>query len=128
MSTVPEIVAAHHSGMKVICLSLISNKVVMSSDDDQEHANHKEVIMAVSKRTNQVKNLVNGIITSLCKEGGVLKSLPDLPIISLDVHLCDEKKVTFSNMWQVQSGLGFVLGILSCTLLSYYSPRYSFSR
>ena len=28
MSTVPEVVAAHHAGMAVLCLSLITNKVV----------------------------------------------------------------------------------------------------
>ena len=33
MSTVPEIVAAHHSGMKVVCLSLITNKVVIKGDE-----------------------------------------------------------------------------------------------
>merc|ERR1719162_2260660 len=32
MSTIPEIVTAHHCGMKVIGLSLITNKVIMPGD------------------------------------------------------------------------------------------------
>jgi purine-nucleoside phosphorylase len=36
MSTVPEIVAAHHCNMQVLCLSLITNKVVMGGDHDDE--------------------------------------------------------------------------------------------
>jgi len=40
MSTVPEVVAAHHAGMAVLCLSLITNKVVMHDDPTMEHANH----------------------------------------------------------------------------------------
>lgn len=44
MSTVPEILAAHHSGMAVLCLSLITNKVVYfdEADGEAEHANHEE--------------------------------------------------------------------------------------
>lgn len=34
MSTVPEIIAAHASGMKVLCLSLITNKVIITGDED----------------------------------------------------------------------------------------------
>ena len=32
MSTIPEVVAAHHAGMAVLCLSLITNKVVFAAD------------------------------------------------------------------------------------------------
>jgi len=33
MSTIPEIVAAHHCDMKTLCLSLVTNKVVMEGDE-----------------------------------------------------------------------------------------------
>ena len=34
------VAAAHHAGMAVLCLSLITNKVVMHDDPTMEHANH----------------------------------------------------------------------------------------
>merc|ERR1719287_296281 len=49
MSTIPELVAAHHSGMKVIGLSLVTNKVVMPGDDAPA-ANHKEVLEVADMR------------------------------------------------------------------------------
>mmetsp|Transcript_61532 Transcript_61532/g.91489 ORF Transcript_61532/g.91489 Transcript_61532/m.91489 type:complete len:390 (+) Transcript_61532:139-1308(+) len=89
MSTVPEIVAAHHCGIKIMCLSLITNKVVMpyDGDDDGEksnHASHEEVLDAVNKRSEQVQGLVKEI-ARLLEHDGVLKGLPDLPPINLDV-------------------------------------------
>ena len=35
-----KVAAAHHAGMAVLCLSLITNKVVMHDDPTMEHANH----------------------------------------------------------------------------------------
>jgi len=86
MSTVPEIVVAHHSGMKVICLSLITNKVVMPNNNEEEekHANHEEVLDAVNSRSEQVQNLVKEV-ARLLECDGVLKSLPDLPPVTLDI-------------------------------------------
>ena len=53
MSTVPELLAAHHSGMKVLCLSLVTNKVVIDYDEGTP-ASHDEVIAAVDQRSQQL--------------------------------------------------------------------------
>mmetsp|Transcript_4569 Transcript_4569/g.5948 ORF Transcript_4569/g.5948 Transcript_4569/m.5948 type:complete len:358 (+) Transcript_4569:83-1156(+) len=83
MSTVPEIVAAHHSGMKVVCLSLITNKVVISGDEGPP-ASHEEVLDAVNKRSQQMQKLVEEIVNEM-KTSGVLDTMPDLKAINLDV-------------------------------------------
>lgn len=79
MSTVPEILAAHHSGMAVLCLSLITNKVVYYDEEEEkeseneekskkvEHANHEEVLMAVKGRGEQMVRLV-GEVVKKCNE------------------------------------------------------------
>ena len=89
MSTVPEILAAHHAGMAVLCLSLITNKVVYfdeepaatssTSDDGRKekgeigvngsiHANHDEVLQAVNSRGEQMVQLVAGVVQKIGKE------------------------------------------------------------
>ena len=88
MSTVPEIVAAHHSGMKVVCLSLITNKVVIKGDEGPP-ASHEEVLDAVNTRSEQVQSLVKEIVKEL-KISGLLDTLPELSEISLD--MLPEKK------------------------------------
>ena len=64
MSTVPEILAAHHSGMAVLCLSLITNKVVYFDEpgEEVEHANHEEVLAAVQGRGESMVQLVGQIV------------------------------------------------------------------
>lgn len=64
MSTVPEILAAHHAGMAVLCLSLITNKVVLYDDPEGkvEHANHEEVLAAVAGRGAQLVKLVSEVV------------------------------------------------------------------
>lgn len=86
MSTVPEIVSAHHCNMAVLCLSLITNKVVMAGDEDEsDHgavANHAEVLDAVQKRASQIQELVKKTVEIIGRD--VLPTLPDLPQVSLD--------------------------------------------
>jgi len=91
MSTVPEIVAAHHCGMKIICLSLITNKVIVSGDEGPP-ASHEEVLEAVRTRSIQIQGLVKDIVKSL-NEDGVLDSMPNLACIDLEAHSgCKVKK------------------------------------
>jgi purine-nucleoside phosphorylase len=64
MSTIPEVTAAHHAGMKVLGLSLITNKVVMPGDKAPP-ANHEEVIEAVNQRSEQLQTFVKKIVDIL---------------------------------------------------------------
>jgi len=83
MSTIPEIVAAHHCNMKTLCLSLITNKVVMTGDEGSPVATHQEVLDAVAKRSVQMQTLVQQIVATMKTE--ILPKLPDLPVVSLEV-------------------------------------------
>ena len=67
MST-PEVAAAHHAGMAVLCLSLITNKVVMHDDPTMEHANHEEVLAAVAERGEQLVALVSEVVKRAGRE------------------------------------------------------------
>lgn len=102
MSTIPEVVAAHHAGMAVLCLSLITNKVVFAADTTADttteegggvegegdgegggggHAHHEEVLRAVSGRSEQLIKLVGEVV---CRIGEVyLPTLVDLAPIDL---------------------------------------------
>lgn len=121
MSTVPEILAAHHSGMKVICLSLITNKVIIKGDEG-EAASHKEVLEAVATRSSQIQKLVQQIVQNLGEKGGFLQQLPDLPDVSLHIPSdCDKVHYKHGKLFQAGSPsytygmmlVGLVLGVTS---------------
>jgi len=80
MSTVPEIVTAHHCNMQTLCLSLITNKVVMAGDEGAPVASHAEVLEAVQQRSLQMQTLVKQIVSTIREE--VLPKLPPLQKIS----------------------------------------------
>lgn len=61
MSTAPEVVAARHAGVRVLCMSLITNMAVMPGSDGPV-ASHQEVLDNVRARTPQVQRLVTAII------------------------------------------------------------------
>ena len=70
MSTVPEVLAARHCGMKILGLSMITNKVVMtdiktvnSTKTEEKHATHEEVLEAVKESGKHVENLVKAVAT-----------------------------------------------------------------
>lgn len=112
MSTVPEIVAAHHCNMQILCLSLITNKVVMAGDGDEDDhgavANHEEVLEAVNQRAEQMQDLVKKTVEIIGKD--ILPQLPDLPKVSLDVPTPlpkDKGGSESSSMSQI--GLGAML-------------------
>jgi hypothetical protein len=60
MSTVPEVIAGKHCGMKVLCLSLVTNKVVFNADETN-HASHAEVLEAVEASGRYVESIVKEI-------------------------------------------------------------------
>lgn len=63
MSTIPEVLAARHAGMRVLGLSLISNKVVLSPDETP--ATHKEVLAAVNMRKTLLPTLVRDVVVRM---------------------------------------------------------------
>ena len=82
MSTIPEVIAAHHSDIKVLCLSLVTNKVITEGDEGPA-ASHQEVLDAVAERSEQMQTYVKTIIRVLDQDGYLAK-IPDLaPITSL---------------------------------------------
>jgi purine-nucleoside phosphorylase len=83
MSTVPEVVAAHHCGMAVVCLSLITNKVVMPGDTVTEAASHAEVLEAVGKRSVQIQALVKDIVV---RSRSYIESRPKLEAVNLETR------------------------------------------
>lgn len=82
MSTIPELTAAHHCGMKVLCLSLITNKVIISGDEGPA-ASHAEVLEAVEKRAIKMQSLVKTIVANLKKD--ILPGLAELSPITLKI-------------------------------------------
>ncbi|KAK9517105.1 hypothetical protein VZT92_025007 [Zoarces viviparus] len=64
MSTVPEVVVARHCGLRVLGLSLVTNKVV-TDYDSVEKANHEEVLRTTQRRTQDVQRLVSHLIPKI---------------------------------------------------------------
>lgn len=91
MSTVPEVVTAHHCNMQVLCLSLVTNKVIMEGDEGRPVATHAEVLEAVAARSVQMQTLVKEIIKVVSRES--LGQIPDLPPVSLHQANAHYKKI-----------------------------------
>lgn len=64
MSTVHEVIAAIHCGMKCLGISLITNAAIMSYDDDND-VNHNEVLEVGKKRSKDIETLVTHFVQKL---------------------------------------------------------------
>ena len=77
MSTVPEVIAAKHCGMRILGLSLITNKVVVSKEQTA-HANHAEVLEAGRESGKHVE----AIVRNLLLDQAVVKYVAALPEVT----------------------------------------------
>jgi hypothetical protein len=88
MSTVPEVLAAKHCGMKILGLSLITNKVVMKADKNAIPASHTEVLEAVEKSGKKVEQIVKAFaMRNEVKE--YMSKLPEFTYIPSKLDLDD---------------------------------------
>jgi purine-nucleoside phosphorylase len=62
MSLVPEVIAARALGIRVLGLSLVTN---MSGRTDYDHPTHQTVIAMGERKTDQMAQLLRGIIGQL---------------------------------------------------------------
>lgn len=64
MSTVPEVIAAHHCGIKSFGFSLITNECITNYDTDDE-PDHEEVMEAASRRQNDLVRFVSAFVNTV---------------------------------------------------------------
>ena len=65
MSTVPEVIAARHTGLKVLGLSVIANSASPNAGGIGVVVNHDEVQRVVAKSAAQARTLLEGVIEGL---------------------------------------------------------------
>ncbi|MGH0146903.1 UNVERIFIED_CONTAM: hypothetical protein FKN15_043906 [Acipenser sinensis] len=70
MSTIPEVTVAKHCGLRVLGLSLITNKVSLDYSRE-EKVNHEEVLEMCKMRAEMFQNLVNTIIAKCDQVDGI---------------------------------------------------------
>ena len=64
MSTIPEVLVAHHCGIRVFAFSLITNVCIFQEDSD-EKTNHEDVISTANQSQDQLKDFVSKIIIGI---------------------------------------------------------------
>lgn len=87
MSTIPEIIAAKHCGMKILCLSFVTNKVITGTElHDVVPASHAEVMDSVDKGGKRIEELVRTFV-SKSRIGEYLHSTKSPPTFDYEAHL-----------------------------------------
>ena len=64
MSTIPEVLVAGHCGIRVFAFSLVTNECVLDDNQD-EGANHEEVIQTAKEKEIILQNFVGRMIQGI---------------------------------------------------------------
>ena len=78
MSTVPEVIVAHHGGMRVLGVSLISNVAHDSLEGRVKEASHEEVLEAGRRAGPVLAELLEGVLQRLSRASGQASLYPSI--------------------------------------------------
>ena len=67
MSTIPEVIAGRHCGMRCFAFSLITNEAI-TDDDVVEEASHEEVVETGQRRQEDLKKFMTYLIPCIERE------------------------------------------------------------
>jgi len=116
MSTIPEVVVAHHCDMQVLCLSLITNKAIMDGDSGEAVANHAEVLEVANERAGQMQTLVQKAVEIFKQE--IIPTLAPSKKISLWVPEASRSSVSDGSSSSLTMSMGtFQTALAACSLV-----------
>eukprot|EP01036_Dinobryon_divergens_P032360 gene32360-41927_t len=125
MSTIPEVIAAKHCGMKILGLSLITNKVIGENSPDSVPASHAEVLAAVQASGLHVENIVKTIMTADIV-GAYLQTVPPLQpyeiqkINAVEKVKDTEQSASVKSPFLVNFAIGAASTFIAVLLLRHY--------
>ena len=73
MSTIPEVMTAHHCGMKVLAFSVITNMCIPDKECEEKNLGH-EVICKANQRQDDLKELVSNIVLNIMQSSEFLQT------------------------------------------------------